>query len=91
MAVWTAYPKENTARIWLDSSGIIARNPDNEILQKMFQTAHVLGARVVGDDDEEYDADGEMVATDDFSQHDIPPDLQAPKRPWWKMAHRFGR
>lgn len=84
MAVWTAYSKENTAWIWLDSSGIVAKNPDNEILRKMFQIAQVLDARVVGDDDEEYDADGEMVATDDFSQHDIPPDSQAPKRPWWK-------
>ncbi|MEX1827166.1 hypothetical protein [Luteibacter sp. CQ10] len=84
MAVWTAYSKDNTAWIWLDSSGIVAKNPDNEILRKMFQIAQMLGARVVGDDDEEYDADGEMVATDDFSQHDIPPDSQAPKRPWWK-------
>lgn len=84
MAVWTAYSKENTAWIWLDSSGIVTKNPDNEILRKMFQIAQVLGARVVGDDDEEYDADGGMVATEDFSQHDIPPDSQAPKRPWWK-------
>lgn len=84
MAVWTAYSKENTAWIWLDSSGIVAKNPDNEILRKMFQIAQVLGARVVGDDDEEYDADGEMVATEDFSQHDIPPDSPVSKRPWWK-------
>jgi hypothetical protein len=54
----------------------------------MFQIAQVLGARVVGDDDEEYDAESEMVATGDFSQHDIPPDSQALKRSWWNSGSK---
>ena len=58
IAVWTAYSGHgvdgNMAWLYPGSGGIVAKNPDREILAKMFEIAQALGARVVGDEGEEY-------------------------------------
>jgi len=89
LAVWTAYSGHgvngNMAWFYPGSGGIIAKNPDEEILQKMFEIAEALGARVVGDDDEEYGADGKVIASEDIAQRSDELEIEAPRRPWWKV------
>ena len=89
LAVWTAYSDHgvngNMAWLYLGSGGIIAKNPDEEILKKMFEIAQALDARVVGDEGEEYGKDGEVVASEDELQPDTPPEIKPQKRPWWKL------
>jgi len=69
-----------------DPRGCISvKNPDEEILRKMHQIASQLDARVLGDEGEEYDAHGEVLADpkdDDSSTH---------RKPWWKLWRRGGR
>ena len=58
LAVWTAYSKhgvgENMAWFGFSEDQIIVKNPDEEILRKMMQIGKALGAKVQGDDGEEY-------------------------------------
>lgn len=62
LAVWTGYSnKENSVWIGPSSEGISVKNPDVEILRKMFEIAQALNARVIGDEGEEYGADGTML------------------------------
>ncbi|MBB3225550.1 hypothetical protein FHW69_000140 [Luteibacter sp. Sphag1AF] len=66
LAVWTAYSvTENTAWIGTGCGEIVVKNPDVEILRKMFDIAQALGARVIGDEGEEYGADGTVVEWND--------------------------
>jgi hypothetical protein len=89
LAVWTAYSGHgvNGNKAWLypGSGGIIAKNPDEEILRKLFEIAQALGARVVGDDGEEYGADGEIVAQEDGTPADNALKINPQKRSWWKI------
>lgn len=63
LAVWVKYsghqPDGNMA--WFDFRGgrITAKNPDAEILKKMWALAQRLSAKVQGDEGESYDKDGE--------------------------------
>ena len=65
MAVWTACSGDgvggNHAWMWLSHGNIEAKNADAEIIAKMWRIAQRLQARVVGDEDEEYGANGEEV------------------------------
>ncbi|UPG91504.1 hypothetical protein L2Y96_06975 [Luteibacter aegosomaticola] len=62
LAVWTGYSnRENSVWIGPGSGGITVKNPDEEILRKMFEIALALDARVIGDEGEEYGADGTVV------------------------------
>lgn len=89
LAVWTAYSGHgvngNMAWLYLGSGGIIGKSPDEEILRKMFEIAQALDARVVGDDGEEYGADGEVVALEDATQAETAPEIKPPKRSWFKF------
>jgi hypothetical protein len=62
LAVWTAYSGHglngNMAWFLFNDDRIVVRNPDNEILRKMWTLARALSARVQGDDGEFYDAEG---------------------------------
>ena len=49
------------AWFWLAEGNIVVKNPDNEILRKMWALAQNLDARVQGDDDELYDAAGNQI------------------------------
>jgi hypothetical protein len=59
LAVWTDYSShgEGGNMAWFDHrcGEIIVKNPDREILDKMAQIARALGARVQGDEGENYD------------------------------------
>ncbi|MBX3381674.1 MAG: hypothetical protein KF805_16385 [Phycisphaeraceae bacterium] len=65
MAVWTAYSKDgvggNHAWMWLADGNVGAKNADEEIISKLWRIAQHFGARVVGDDGEEYGADGKEI------------------------------
>lgn len=62
IAVWTAYSGHEDGRIaWFDlsrSGNVSVKNPDPEILGKMWQIAQALNAKVQGDEGEIYAADG---------------------------------
>ena len=89
IAVWTAYSGHgvdgNMAWLSPGSGGIVAKNPDREILAKMFEIAQALGARVVGDEGEEYGADGELEESAEAVEEDASPSMTRAKRPWWKI------
>ena len=88
IAVWTAYSGHgidgNMAWLYPASGGIVAKNPDQEILAKMFGIAQTLGARVLGDEGEEYGADGNVLATHG-DEDGASPETVYPKKPWWKI------
>jgi len=62
LSVWTEYSQHDEARnkAWfLYSRGEIrVKNPDDEIIRKMWSIAQALGAKVQGDDGEVYDSSG---------------------------------
>jgi len=63
LSVWTAYSKNgkdgNQAWLWLGQGNVVTKNPDSEILRKMYVIAQSLGAKVQGDEGEIYAPDGE--------------------------------
>jgi len=65
LSTWTAYSRHgrDQGKAWFSfsSGNIIVKNPDPEILRKMWQLSKPLSARVQGDDGELYDQDGEVV------------------------------
>jgi|CXWL01.1.fsa_nt_gi hypothetical protein len=84
MAVWHAYSRHGynngAAWIWWNGGNIEAKNPDKEILRKMWLIAQRLSARVQGDECEFYDSAGEVIA-DSLADHAPPPT----PRPWWRF------
>ncbi len=58
LALWTAHSRGGNVRntVWFDyrNGRIVVKNPDDEIRDKMKEIARVLGARVIGDEGEEY-------------------------------------
>lgn len=84
MAMWTAYSEDgvdgNHAWMWHYDGRIMAKNADQEIRAKMWRIAQQLDARLVGDDDEEYGADGEPLRP--IQRVDAP--KRGVKKPWWK-------
>ena len=83
LAVWVEYSGHgvNGNMAWFDlreRGGVVVKNPDVEIRGKMYQIAQALGAKVQGDEGEEYGVSGmETTTAGDASS----------SRPWW----RFGR
>ena len=76
MAVWVAHPehgeRDGMAWLWLGGGNIVAKNPDKEILSKMYRISQVFSAKVQGDDGELYDCNG--------AQQVIPI-----HKPWWRI------
>lgn len=74
LAVWTAYSghEENGNKAWFDYRGdrITVKNPDKEILVKMWCLAQHLSATVQGDEGERYDRSGSVIRR---------------SKPWWKF------
>ena len=66
LAVWTAYSGHaaNGNMAWFDFRGgnVVVKNPNAEILGKMWAIAENLGARVQGDDGELYGPDGSVIS-----------------------------
>lgn len=83
IVVWISYSGHGVGgnMAWFSWFGgrVSVKGPDKEILQKMHAIAKALNARVLGDEGERYDADGES----DW-QPAAPRDI-----PWWKRL--FGR
>lgn len=65
LAVWTSYSKhaENESMAWFNyfNGRIAVKNPDSEILGKMWSLAQKLAAKVQGDEGEIYDAYGNVT------------------------------
>jgi len=65
LAVWTGYSQDGKDgnHAWFDfrNGCVVVKNPDSEILRKMSSIAGSLGARVQGDDGEEYGPDGAPI------------------------------
>jgi hypothetical protein len=64
LSVWTAYSRHcENGMAWFSfrRGNVVVKNPDREILQKMWSLAQVLSARVQGDDGKFYDASGGEV------------------------------
>jgi len=85
IAVWTAYSGHSVDgnMAWFCHFGdrITVKNPDPEILQKMHQIASSLGARVQGDEGEEYASNGEPVESTAHAQQTG----TSTKREWWQF------
>ncbi|HEX2733549.1 MAG TPA: hypothetical protein VHM70_18185 [Polyangiaceae bacterium] len=65
LSVWTKYSRdgEDGNHAWFDLQGgcVVVKNPDREILVKMFQVAMHFKARVQGDEGENYDLEGNPI------------------------------
>jgi hypothetical protein len=79
LAVWTEWSQhgrsEAAVYFWHSGGCITSRAIDDEVLAKLHRIAQRLGARLVGDDGEEYGSDG-RPAVDDAQP--------LPRRPWWR-------
>lgn len=86
VCIWTTYSggpnPENKAWLIWSAGNIVAKNPDEEIRQKMWRIAQVLGARVQGDEGEHYGEGGDIIE-EAISPVDKPPSNSM--RPWWKF------
>lgn len=84
LAVWTAWPEHgrdgNFAWFDLETGRVTVKNPDEAILSKMCAIAERLGARVQGDDGEDYPL-AKTGSLDAGSTVERPP--------WWRRL--FGR
>ena len=82
LAVWTGYSAHNEAgnKAWFDfrDGCIIVKNPDEEIRRKMHEIAEQLNAKVLGDEGEEYGADGECLPSDGDG-------MLTEHKPWWRF------
>lgn len=65
LAVWVAYSADGVGgnHAWMQhvDGNVSAKSPDRQIVAKMWRIAQALGARVVGDEGEEYGPDGYEV------------------------------
>lgn len=79
LAVWTSYSGHGAegGMAWIDlrNGNLVVKNPDGEIIGKLWSIAEALNAKVQGDDGEHYDADGIIS-----QQRRIPQ-----QRRWWKF------
>jgi hypothetical protein len=78
LAVWTGYSRSGKDGnfAWFDfhRGNIVVKNPDLEILRKMWALAQALSAKVQGDDGEVYDASGNPI---DMHRRSA--------KPWWRV------
>jgi hypothetical protein len=64
LSVWTAYSRHSeNGMAWFSfhHGNVVVKNPDPEILQKMWSLAQGLSAKVQGDEGEVYDASGNQM------------------------------
>jgi len=83
LSVWTGYSKNGLdgGKAWFDyrDGNIIVKNPDSEILVKMYEIAQELEAMVQGDDGEVYDENGQS----NWQGKNV--SVETEKKPWWKF------
>ncbi len=82
LSVWTKYSRNGIGGgyAWFsyEEGNIDVKNPDDEILGKMYEIAQALGARLVGDEGEDYNRDnstGRIVTAPTPST----------QRKWWQI------
>lgn len=82
-AVWTAWSQNGVhPPMWHSEGCVVSSATETQVVRKMHQIAQRLGARIVGDDGEEYDATGRQTGVAAGPLRGQPP--QGPRRPWWK-------
>lgn len=81
MAVWLKYSRHeaNGNMAWLshERGNVVAKNPDEEILRKMWRVAQVLSAKVQGEESEIYGAEG-RVSEETFGAGGAPKSATSP-------------
>jgi hypothetical protein len=81
LSVWIAYSGHERAgnMAWFDfhRGGVVVKNPDSEMLMKMWSLAQRLSATVQGDEGELYDASGDAIRSTIAG----PP----ARKSWWKF------
>lgn len=70
--LWTGWSRGGVRPpMWHSEGCIVSSAPEPEVAAKMHEPAQQLGARVVGDEGEEFDAAGRQIdAPDDDDDHD---------------------
>ena len=83
LSVWIRYTKHryDGGMAWFDygEGNITVKNPDSEILAKMYKIAQEFGAIVQGDEGEIYDANGQSNCQETKDS------IVTKKKPWWKL------
>jgi hypothetical protein len=79
LSVWTAYSghDESGNKAWFlyQNGYVTVKNPDDEILRKMWSIAQDLSAKVQGDEGEVYDSSATPTR----------PEERLPERTWWRF------
>lgn len=77
LAVWTEWAGreegKNEAWMWLGHGNVMAKNPDEAMLRKMFLIADAMAGKLQGDDGEVYNSIGEIDREDRGN------------KAWWKF------
>ena len=77
LAVWTEWTGreegKNEAWMWLGHGNVMAKNPDEAMLRKMFLIADAMAGKLQGDDGEVYNSIGEIDREDRGN------------KAWWKF------
>lgn len=79
LAVWTAHEEVDAGGgpwMWRFEGNVVSKGVTLATIRKMWRIAQALDAKLVGDDGEEYDADGVAQS---------PQSAAAPARPWWRF------
>jgi hypothetical protein len=89
LSLWTAYSgqEKNSSMAWFHhfEDRVSVKNPDEEILIKMYSIASLLNAKVQGDDSEVYDSNGQSNWQELRQDAESAPDTNQTPRPWWKL------
>jgi hypothetical protein len=85
---WNAHSKYKDpaeGRPWFQywRGQIYSKNPDDEVLAKMFRIATSLNARVQGQDFEFYDEEGKQIAEQPQSNETV--GFVPKQKPWWRF------
>ena len=87
LSVWVAYSRNGIEgnMAWFDYSrgNIVVKNPDEEVLKKMFTISKALNAKVQGDDGETYDEKGQPIHQDAETQEKNTRTVNSKK--WWQF------
>ena len=85
LSVWLPYSGHGIegGMAWFSyhQGNIVVKNPDEEILRKMWQIAQAFSAQVQGDEGETYNQNGETSPNSELLSTT---ELGA-KKPWWKV------
>ncbi|MCP4148723.1 MAG: hypothetical protein GY757_13330 [bacterium] len=80
LAVWTAYSdhEEGKRMVWFNycNGRIVVKNPDKEIIKRMYRVARYFNAAVQGDDGEIYNEKGKSELSEQPGNQ---------KKKWWKF------